>query len=130
MKNIIYVLGIVALITGCSHHAPIYNVENHPLPPQAQRMTNQEIGQRISQVVCKRDWHCIQKTPNSLMCNIDVRTHQACVKIDYTQCHFSIHYMNASNMSSKCGEIHPKYNKWIKLMEKDIIKAIKQGKCL
>ncbi len=69
MKNIVYALGIIALmssITGCSHHAPIYNVENHPFPPEAQRMTNQEIGQRINQVVYKRDWHCTQQTPDSL----------------------------------------------------------------
>ena len=133
MKSIVYALGIIILIngiTGCSHRAHIYNVENHPLPPEAQRMANQEIGQKISQVVYKRDWSCNQQTPNSLMCHIDKRNHQACVKIEYTQYHFSIHNMNTSHLGQKCGEIHPKYNKWIKIMEKDIVKAMSQENCL
>jgi len=132
MKSHSYLISaLVSLIimTGCAHREHIYNVENHPMPPAAQQLTNCQIGERIRSVVAKHNWHCNQVTPSSLNCCVDQRTHQARIRIDYTQQCFSIHYLDTHNMNHKGCAVHPKYNKWVKLMEKDIVNSLSQGKC-
>ncbi len=127
MKNFIYALVaifIVGGVTGCSKKAPVYNVERHAMPIAAQSMTNEEIGQRISQVVLRRGWSCHQISTNKLSCSVKRRVHTANVEIDYSQTNFSIIHVSTANLGDQNGRIHRKYNKWIKLMEKDIINAM------
>jgi hypothetical protein len=131
MRNIIYALLIFAVagsITGCAN-APVYNVEQHPLPIEAKRLTDQEIGQRISQAVSRRDWNCVRTCPKTLICHLDKRTHKAVVQVDYNHEYFSINYVKSTNLKYEGGNIHPKYNQWIRNMEGDIVKAIHQKPC-
>jgi hypothetical protein len=131
MKKFIYVvLGVIfaGSITGCSHK-PIYNVEHHAMPAEAKKLTSQEIGQRIRQAVAKRDWRCDETTPCVLICHHERRTHKAIVQIDYNRDFFSIHNVKTENLNYSAGTIHPKYNKWIKNMEKDIVRALSLPIC-
>lgn len=131
MKNFIHVLlAVVAMssVTGCRSRSPIYNVERHAMPAEAKQLSTQEIGQRIRRTLARRDWHCNQTTPNTLICNVKRRTHNAIVQIDYDQYYFAIHCVNTTNLNHSGGMVHQKYNKWIKLMEKDIIRSIRSGK--
>lgn len=126
MKNFIYVVFAIIFaggMTGCSH-PPIYNVEHHPLPVEAKKLSLQEVSQRIRQALSQRDWRCDETTPSVLICHLERRTHKAIVQIDFGRDFFSIHNIKTENLNSKSGTIHPKYNKWIKNMEKDILRAL------
>ncbi|HUX79852.1 MAG TPA: hypothetical protein VMW10_08945 [Alphaproteobacteria bacterium] len=130
MRNLIHVLLAIAITTGlvgCGSRAPVYNVERHAMPAKAKALSTQEIGQRICEVLSRREWNCNQTTANTLVCHLKRRTHNAIVQIDYNQDYFSIHYIDTNNLRYECGTVHAKYNKWIKLMEKDILRSINQA---
>jgi len=126
MKNFIYaLLGIIfaTSITGCAHET-VYNVEHHPTPPGAKKLTLQQMGQRIQRAVAKRSWRCDETTPHVLICHHEKRTHKAIVQIDYNRDFFAIHNVKSENLNYGSGKIHKKYNRWIKDMEKDIMDAL------
>lgn len=129
MKSVIYILLVIVTtsgIVGCARHVPVYNVEQHAMPVEARNLTTQEMGRRICLILANRDWKCHQTTPNTLVCHIEKRTHKASVQIDYNHQFFSINFVDSTNLKYENGNIHAKYNKWVKLMEEDILKAIRQ----
>lgn len=129
MKNVIYILLVIvgtSGIVGCSRDVPIYNVEQHAMPIHARNLSTPEISRRIQCALSNRKWTCHQTTPNTLVCQVERRAHAATVQIDYNQQCFSINFVDADNLRYENGTIHPKYNKWVKLMETDILKAMRQ----
>lgn len=128
-KHFTYFFIFLLALTGCSHRQPIYNVEHHAIPSAARHLSAQQIGEQIKLTVGKRGWQCNSTSPNSLMCCIDKRNHQAQVRVDYNQDCFSIHKVGTYHLNEKNGAVSKKYNQWIKNMEKDIIKALSQLKC-
>jgi len=126
MKNIIIATSMVIMVglVGCKGRAPIKNVEHQVMPQPARYMSNQQIGEIISQTLSKRGIYCAPVADNRLMCSMDTHGHQAQFSIDYNQNEFSINHVSTSNMKESEGRVHPKYNKWIANVKKDILKAL------
>jgi len=103
---------------------PIYNVEHHEIHA-VESLTLKQIRARIMNAAAERRWSCKDAGKNSLTCGIDVRgRHQAKVEIQYDQTSFSIHNVSSKNLNYKNGKIHRNYNKWIKILESTIVKAL------
>ncbi|WP_139016805.1 hypothetical protein [Candidatus Odyssella thessalonicensis] len=115
---------LVLSLTACSHNEPLYNVDHHPLPPYAQKLSLNEIETIISQTASRRGWECHPKSYNKMVCNVKRRNHTAVLEINYTNTYFSIVNLNAYNLNYKDGNIHPKYNKWVRLLENEIESSI------
>jgi hypothetical protein len=110
---------------GCSKVEPIYNVDHHALPADTSRLTESEIGQVIQETAEKRNWKCQKVSPTKINCLYQRNMYQAKVEINYSRYDFSIHEINSSNLKqNEKGEIHKKYNKWIKTLENDIVKQL------
>jgi hypothetical protein len=126
MKNLMVTLLTLTALTGCATQVPMYSVEQHTMPPQAKKLTQAEIGQRIRTALAMKEWSCSQETPTALICNLQRRTHKATVRIDYTQNYFSITNIGTVNLSQSEGMVHRNYNRWIKTMENHIVRAVAQ----
>ncbi len=126
MKNILKAASMVIIVglVGCKGRAPIQNVEHQQMPQPAHSMSNRQIGETISQTLSKRGIYCSPVSDNRLMCSMDTHGHQAQFSIDYNQNEFSINHVSTGNMKEAEGRVHPKYNKWILNVKKDIMKAL------
>lgn len=124
LKKTFQIVLVAGAIGGCSSHTPIYNVQEHPFSMDAKRLTNKEIGSTIINTASKRGWTCSQHSESKLVCLLQRRKHAATIEIDYNQSSFSIKNIKTANLNEKDGQIHPKYNKWVKLLKTEIEVAV------
>ncbi len=114
------------ILTGCHPRHLIYNVDHHPMPSHVEHMSQETIKNTIVQTAARRGWICHQAGYGKLVCHLKRRAHQATIEISYNRHEFSIHHVNSNKLKLKEDLIHPKYNKWIKLLEKEIVDALNE----
>ncbi len=108
------------LVEACSRTAPVYDVQNRPIPVVAQKLSLDEIGQNITSAARRRNWRVDPIEPGRMTGRLDDRQHEAVIDISYTQQTYSITLVESANLRQEDGEIHKKYNKWIRLLLRDI----------
>ena len=113
-------IATVLALASCGHIQPIYNVEQHPIPPSAQRLTLKEIGQTIIQAATPRHWIAAEVAPGQISATYSAREHSAQIRILYAQTSYSIEFVSATNLDAQDGRIHHKYNEWIRDLDRDI----------
>ena len=119
---------IFVTLAGCRSTSPIEDVNHQIMPEQAKAMSEAQIGEKIIRTLSTRGFYCNKTAANKLTCSMDARKHQATIAIIYSPYEFSIHHISSTNLKEKNGKIHPKYNKWVNTIKKDILKAIAAGK--
>ncbi len=128
MKKIFMSTAITTMllsITACGHRVqPVYNVNRHVMPLEAENLSDKQRGERIRLAASKRGWSCREVAAQKLICRVTARSHRASVDVDHNKHYFSINYLDSSNLRHKKGRIHPKYNKWIKRLEQAIVKTV------
>ncbi len=108
------------LVEACSRTAPVYDVQNRPIPVVAQKLSLDEIGQNITSAARRRHWRVDPVGPGHMTGRLDDRQHEAVIDISYTQQTYSITLVESASLRQEGGEIHKKYNKWIQLLQRDI----------
>lgn len=124
MFRIIISVILSVSIIGCSRTHSVYNVENHALPSTLSKMDNQEITKKIISAAANKGWNCHEAGSHKLLCNLKVRVHEANIAIKYNNQDFSIYLVGAKNLKNEHGKIHRNYNKWIRLLEKEIYREL------
>lgn len=127
MKKAILILLLIAqaiALLGCHPRELIHDVNHHPMPEHVRHMRQEDIKNIIVHTAAHRGWLCHQDGPGKLLCHCKRRAHQATIEILYNNRDFSIKHVSSNNMKLKEDLIHPKYNKWIKLLEREIIDAL------
>ncbi|MEZ8968504.1 hypothetical protein BCS96_04355 [Vibrio breoganii] len=116
----ILVISIVMLVlAGCQRVQPIMNIENTPITYSLQK---EQVKSAILQAAINRGWTIEDKSASELTARIHVRSHHAEVKIPYNEKHYSIIYVDSSNLKAKSGNIHRNYNRWVNNLNLDIQK--------
>ena len=114
-------MGLVLLAAVSCQNRPIHQVDNHPIPLAAQKLSMKEIEQAIIQAGSARRWRFERLGEGSLRAKqLDEKDHEAVVDITFTQTAYSIRLSGSSRLKEKDGTIHPKYNLWARNLEKDI----------
>jgi hypothetical protein len=116
--TIFVALGLTLL--GCADVRPIYNVQDHPIPPAAQKLELAEIGKNIMLAGEPRHWVMGSVAPGQIDASYTNNTHEVHIRIVYSQKSYSIKFVSAVNMEEKGDEINHNYNRWIRTLEKDI----------
>ncbi len=116
----VMLLAALLLVGACSRTAPVYDVRDRPIPVVAQKLSLDEIGQNIMSAGRRRHWRIDPIGPGRMTGRLDDRQHEAVIDISYTQQSYSITLADSVNLRQEGGEIHKKYNKWIRLLERDI----------
>jgi hypothetical protein len=96
---------------------PILNIDNAPVTAASGKAPPLEAVQKAILVsLAAKGWTGTVVKPGDIKANITVRTHTAEIEIAYDTAHYSIKYVNSTNLDYDAGKgtIHRNYNNWIK----------------
>jgi len=123
---VLLALCIMLFATSC-RTAPIYNVNNAPVPTgleAGKNLTIQEVHNAIVEGGAKRGWKMQTVNEGHLVAKLNVRSHEAEVDINYSVNNYSIVYKGSVNLKEANGKISSSYVTWIHNLERDINKSL------
>jgi hypothetical protein len=96
---------------------PVLNIDNAPVTSTSGKTPPLEAVQKAILVgLTTKGWTGTVVKPGDIKANIAVRTHTAEIEVTYDATHYSIRYVNSTNLDYDAGKntIHRNYNNWIK----------------
>lgn len=115
----------LALLTtaGCTSK-PILNTQ-HELPV-ANQVSEEKMKTVIINALQKREWTVQRLSPQLVQAEINVRNqYYAAVDIRYTRNSYAITYRDSRDLGYKDGKIHRNYNRWVSMLDRDIMAALR-----
>ena len=115
----------LALLTaaGCTSK-PILNTQ-HDLPADAQ-LSEEKMKTVIVNALQKREWTVQRLSPQLVQAEITVRNqYYAAIDIRYTRSSYAITYRDSRQLGYKDGKIHRNYNRWVSMLDRDIMAALR-----
>jgi hypothetical protein len=130
MKKLISTIVIVSvslLVTGCAKYQEPYSPYNTIAAHHASKLSSEQIGKIIKSAASKRGWACNQLSEHTLRCTIHAHhKHEAVIDINYDSKGYSIKYVSSKDLAT--GDlVHRNYNRWVKLLERDINRALERA---
>lgn len=114
------IIAIALFLAACAAR-PIQNVDNHPIPYSAQKLSLTEIGNEIGEAAISRGWMVDKKADGHLVATLTkAQTYQAVIDLKYSQTSYSIVYNTSRGLLDSQGNIHYNYGKWVILLDRDI----------
>jgi len=113
----------LALLTtaGCTN-TPVLNTQ-HDLPAQ---VSDEKMKQTIVAALEKREWTVQRFSPQLIQAEITVRNQfHAEIDIRYTRNSYAITYRDSRDLGYKDGKIHRNYNRWISMLDRDIMAGLR-----
>lgn len=110
---------VAAIAVGCTT-VPIYT-PRVDFPPR-----NLEIVEvAILKALANRQWLAQKKGPGEIIGTLNIRSHQAVIRINYNDSAYSIRYVDSTDLRYRTDiwgreRIHGNYNGWIKDLVSDI----------
>ena len=85
-----------------------------------------QMQQAIVKTLVARQWTVQQITPNRVQAQITVRgQYHAEIDIPYSADHYRIQYRDSRGLAYKDGKIHKNYIRWVRLLDKGILRELK-----
>jgi hypothetical protein len=117
----------LALLTtaGCTNK-PVLNTQ-HELPADAQ-VSAEKMKTIIVNALQKREWTVQRLSPQLVQAEITVRNqYHAEIDIRYTPTSYAITYRDSRDLGYKDGKIHRNYNRWVSMLDRDIMAALRSN---
>ncbi|WP_443693734.1 hypothetical protein [Pseudomonas sp.] len=117
----------LALLTsaGCTSK-PVLNTQ-HDLPASAQ-VSEEKVKQVIVAALQKREWTVLRQSPQRVQAEITVRNqYYAAIDIRYTRNSYAITYRDSRDLGYKDGKIHRNYNRWVSMLDRDIMAGLRSA---
>ncbi|PRA30852.1 hypothetical protein [Pseudomonas poae] len=117
----------LALLTtaGCTNK-PILNTQ-HDLAADTQ-VSEEKMKTVIVNALQKRDWTVQRLSPQLVQAEITVRNqYYAAIDIRYTRNSYAITYRDSRDLGYKDGKIHRNYNRWVSMLDRDIMAALRSN---
>lgn len=108
------------LAVGCKKTAPVHNVIDQPLPVAQKAQSINKVKKAITVACADQGWVVLSDKKNVIRAKLLLRAHEAVVDIPYTAKNFSIIYVSSSELAYENGNIHVRYNSWVKNLAKAI----------
>ena len=105
---------IASLFVAC-RTAPILNPSVTLTPPASASL--EEIGRAIVATGTRLGWVIQVEGPGEARGSLDLRGHQAVVKILFSKTSLRIDYVSSVNLMHSGDEIHHNYNNWVKNLQ-------------
>ena len=87
-----------------------------------------QMQQAIVKTLVARGWTVQKITPQLVQAQITVREqYHAEIDIPYSADHYRIQYRNSSGLDYKDGKIHKNYIRWVRLLDRDIVRDLKDN---
>ncbi len=117
----------LALLTaaGCTSK-PILNTQ-HELAATPQ-VSEEKVKTVIIDALQKRNWTVQRLSPQLVQAEINVRNQfYAAIDIRYTRNSYAITYRDSRALNYKDGQIHRNYNRWVSMLDRDIMAALRSA---
>lgn len=117
----------LALLTtaGCTSK-PVLNTQ-HELPATSQ-VSEKKMKQVIVAALQKREWTVQRLSPQLVQAEITVRGQfYAAIDIRYTRNSYAITYRDSRDLGYKDGKIHRNYNRWVSMLDRDILAGLRSA---
>lgn len=114
------ILMAMVLAVGCKRTAPVHNIIDQPVPMSATAQSTSKVKRAIAVACAEQDWVIQSDNNNVIRAKLILRTHEAVVDIPYNAKQFSIVYVSSSGLAYQNGNIHTRYNSWVKNLAKAI----------
>ena len=112
---------ITFVVSSCQERIrPIYNPSNVSIPVSLATTSLEEIGTSIKQAGAGQNWKMTDIGSGKIEGILNIRAHQATVRIDYSLISYSITYVSSVNLNDVGYGIHKNYNSWIRDLESAI----------
>ncbi|ROM49878.1 hypothetical protein BK648_11850 [Pseudomonas poae] len=115
----------LALLTtaGCTSK-PVLNTQ-HDLPAGTQ-VSEEQVKQVIVNALQKREWTVQRLSPQLVQAEITVRNQfHAEIDVRYTRNSYAITYRDSRDLGYKDGKIHRNYNRWVSMLDRDILAGLR-----
>jgi hypothetical protein len=120
-RGLTALLIVCALITASACRTrTVLNVQDHPIPAATQRLPLAQIGQTIIEAGRQHHWRMDPAGPGQITGILDDRGAEAVINVTYSQQAYSITLAGSTNLRQEGDEIHKRYNRWIRLLERAI----------
>ena len=87
-----------------------------------------QMQQAIVKSLVGRGWTVQKIAPDLVQAQITVREqYHAEIDIPYSASHYQIIYRNSSGLDYKDGKIHKNYIRWVRLLDRDIVRDLKDN---
>ena len=87
-----------------------------------------QMQQAIVKALVGRGWTVQKITPQLVQAQITVREqYHAEIDIPYSADHYRIQYRDSSGLDYKDGKIHKNYIRWVRLLDRDIVRDLKDN---
>jgi hypothetical protein len=90
----------------------------------AHRLSADDVGKIIASTALKDKWIADAVMSGVFRCTLQWRIHLAVINISYSDRSYTISYVSSENLQAEGGDIHPKYNKFIRKLRYDIDHAL------
>jgi hypothetical protein len=121
MNNRLMVAIVALTVLGACRTAPIYNVNEAPVPVVAQKQaTMNDVKGAILRAGARLGWQMTEAGPGVVNARIALRTHTASADVKYTTKSYSIVYRDSTNLDATSGTIHKNYNGWVENLDREI----------
>jgi len=117
----------LALLTtaGCTSK-PVLNTQ-HELPATPQ-LSEEKMKQVIVAALQKREWAVQRLSPQLVQADITVRGQfYAAIDIRYTRNSYAISYRDSRELGYEDGKIHRNYNRWVSMLDRDILAGLRSA---
>jgi hypothetical protein len=129
MKKYLLLMVLVLALAGigCRIGQPVGAFAyDFPTAEAHKNITEKQMHDAIVKACADTGWRATDVASNTIEATIMVRNkHTVVVSIPYTATHYSINYKASTNMEYKAksdgsASIHPNYNKWVGILDKNI----------
>jgi hypothetical protein len=122
--GVVLMCAAIIVAAGCAG-AQVYNLSNVPVAPiGGKEPTLDEVTKAIMRAAARTTpaWRMKVINPGQIRAMLFIRQFTATVDIKYTTKSYSITYVDSTNLKydAKDKTIHPKYNSWIRYLERAI----------
>ncbi len=118
-KYSLFLVSAMALtFYGCKLQ-PVRTITNAPIHGTGHH-TAHDVKKIILRAGSDLGWGMKDKHPGVIIGTIYLRTHMAKIRINYTRSHYSINYVDSTNLKYDGANIHSGYNGWVTNLEKRI----------
>ncbi|AZC22169.1 MULTISPECIES: hypothetical protein [Pseudomonas] len=118
---------VLALLgTAACTSKPMYT-PNRNIPATIQA-DHEQVKQAILKNLVARKWTVQQIGPDLIQADITVRQQfYAKIDIQYSASHYKIVYRDSRELDYKDGKIHKNYIRWVRLLDKGILRDLRDG---
>ncbi|VAW97196.1 hypothetical protein MNBD_GAMMA21-1708 [hydrothermal vent metagenome] len=117
-------LASIFLFVGCASSNQVLNYNNAQVKSRSATISNKDMRRAIILAGTNSGWQ-MQEVKQGLVNATKFNTgHMAKVEITYNTKNFSINYVDSSNFQYDGTTIHKTYNKWVKVLYRNISKNL------